>query len=481
VYSDLREWLKSVDDLGQLRTIFNVNWDLELGTLADLNARNADRSFALLFDKIEGHPAGYRVLTGANNSRERLALALGLPTRWPSEMAFVQAWRERVAELKPIPRKVVSRGPILENEFVGDDVDMLKFPVPRWHPKDGGRYIGTGDLVITRDPDTGWVNVGTYRVMVHDSRNLAVYISPGHQGALHRDRYFAQGRACPIAICFGADPLLLIPAGTEVEYGLSEYDYAGGIRGEPIEVIEGSVTGLPFPATAEIVVEGELTPANRKAEGPFGEFTGYYASGKRDECVLNVKRLLHRNDPILTGTVVARPPHDNCLVWSRVKSAMIWNDLERAGVPDVRGVWYHHAGQRFWLVIAINQRYNGHAKQALAIASQCRNSAYMGRFVIVVDEDIDPSNTDDVLWALTTRCDPELDIDVLRNCWSGPLDPIIPPERKGSNSKALMNACRPWSWKERFPEVAEPTPELCRQAREKFADILAGLPAAKAG
>jgi 4-hydroxy-3-polyprenylbenzoate decarboxylase len=472
MYHDLREWMKLVGELGQLREVRGADWNLELGTLADLNARRGDKGWALVFDGVKDYPAGYRIATGLNNSRERLAVSLGMEPHWPSEMAFVQAWREKIAAMQLVAPKVVTRGPILENEYSGDKVNMLKFPVPRWHEKDGGRYIGTGCLVITRDPDTGWINAGTYRVMVHDERHLAVYISPGHHGFLHRQRYFAQGKPCPVAICFGMDPLLLIPGGSEVEFGVSEYDYAGGIRGAPIEVIEGSVTGLPFPAAAEIVVEGELTDQSRKPEGPFGEFTGYYASGKRDECVFEVKRLLHRNDPIITGTVVSRPPHDNCLVWSRIKSGMIWNDLEKAGVPNVRGVWYHQAGQRFWLVISIQQRYAGHAKHTLGIASQCRNSAYMGRFIIVVDDDIDPSNTDDVLWALATRCDPASDIDIMRDCWSGPLDPIIHPDHKGTNSKALVNACRPWSWRNRFPEVAEPTPELCRTVGEKYAELL---------
>ncbi|HEY7067809.1 MAG TPA: UbiD family decarboxylase [Chloroflexota bacterium] len=483
MYHDLRDWLDQVDALGQLRRVNGADWDLELGALTDLMARKGENADALLFDEIKGYPAGYRVASGLLNSRERLALTLGLPTEWPSDMAFVQALRPRVAQLELTPPRAVARGPILENEQVGDAVDLGQFPVPRWHQFDGGRYLGTGDLIMTRDPDSGWVNAATYRVMVQDAQHLSLYISPGHQGFLHRERYFALGKPCPVAMCFGCDPLLLIPAGTEVPRGTSEYDYAGGLRGAPIDVIEGSVTGLPFPAHAEIVVEGLLTPNDRRPEGPFGEFTGYYASGSRDEYTMKVERLLYRDDPIITGMLVGRPPHDNCLMYSLIKSAQIWNELERAGVSNVQGVWYHRTAQRFWLVVSIQQRYNGHAKQALGIAAQCANTAYMGRFVIVVDEDVDPSNTDDVLWAMATRCDPERDIDVLRDCWSGPLDPVIPPDRKGSNSnsKALINACRPYTWKDRFPPVAESSPEIYEAVRAKFADVLADRPPARVG
>jgi UbiD family decarboxylase len=472
-YGDLREWIERVDALGQLARVNGADWDLELGALTDLMARKPQDAAALLFDEVKDHQPGYRVLSGMLNSRERVALTMGMPTDWPSDMAFVAAWRERLKTFELVPPRVVKSGPILENEFTGDAVDMSKFPTPKWHQHDGGRYIGTGDLIVTRDPDAGWVNVATYRVMVQDPQHLSLYISPGHQGYLHRERNFALGKPCPVTMVFGTDPLLLVPAGTEIPRGVCEYDYAGGIRQAPVDVIEGSVTGLPFPAHAEIVVEGLLTPNDRRPEGPFGEFTGYYASGSRDEYVMKVERLLHRDDPIMTGMLVGRPPHDNCLMYSLIKSAQIWNELERAGVTDVHGVWYHRTAQRFWIVVAIKQRYNGHAKQALGIAAQSANTAYMGRFVIVVDEDIDPSNSDEVLWAVGTRCDPERDIDIMRDCWSGPLDPVIPTERKGANSKALINACRPWAWKDRFPPVAESSPEVYDAVRAKYAEILA--------
>ncbi len=149
---------------------------------------------------------------------------------------FIQAWRKRLNNPTYIPPRVVETGPVLENVYEGKDIDLYSLPVPHWHEEDGGRYIGTAHVVITRDMDEGWVNLGCYRVMVHDKDTLALYISPGKQGRIIRQKYFDQGRPCPVAISFGDDPLLLTAAANSLPWGKSEYDYAGGIRGQAIDV-----------------------------------------------------------------------------------------------------------------------------------------------------------------------------------------------------------------------------------------------------
>jgi len=327
--------------------------------------------------------------------------------------------------------------------------------------------------VITRDPDEGWVNFGTYRGMVHDQKSMGVYISPGKHGRIQRDKYFARNEPCPVVICVGQDPLLFMSAGNESDYGISEYDFSGGLKGEPIEVFEGGETGLPIPAHAEIVIEGFMEPGDVKAEGPFGEWTGYYASSTRPEPVVRVKTIYHRNYPILCCARPGRPPSDYSIAKCLVKSALIWDQVERAGVPNVRGVWCHEAGGgRLLNIISIEQAYPGHARQAALVASQVHAGAYLGRYVIVVDEDIDPANTFDVLWALSTRSDPETSIDILRRCWSGPLDPIFPQGKKGFNSRAIIDACRPYEWRQDFPPVAESSPEVRAQVLEKWRKVI---------
>jgi len=215
-------------------------------------------------------------------------------------MEFIKMWKERMKNIELVPPKKVKDGPVLENIIRGKDIDIYKFPTPKWHELDGGRYIGTGDVMITKDP-MKLVNLGTYRVMIHDKETLAFYISPGKHGKIHSEKYFSRQQNCKVAISFGHDPLLALVGGTEIPYGVCEYDYAGGICGQPLEVIEGEYSGLPIPANAEIVIEGEAVFDEVRAEGPFGEWTGYYASSKRNEPIIKIKSIMHRDNPILLG------------------------------------------------------------------------------------------------------------------------------------------------------------------------------------
>jgi 4-hydroxy-3-polyprenylbenzoate decarboxylase len=272
---------------------------------------------------------------------------------------------------------------------------------------------------------------------------------------------------------FGHDPLTFLIGSIEVPYGVPEYEFIGGVRGEPFEMIEGEYSGLPIPANAEIVIEGWMDPNDRKTEGPFGEWTGYYASSSRPEPVVRVENIYYRNDPILCCARPGRPPSDYSIAKCMVKAALIWEQVEKAGVPDVKGVWCHEAGGgRLLNIISIKQRYPGHARQAMLAASQVHAGAYLGRYVIVVDEDIDPTNTFDVLWALASRSDPVESIEILRRCWSGPLDPIVQKGKKGFNSRAIIDACRPYRQLKDFPKVCSFSPEYRRRVLEKWGAAL---------
>ncbi len=472
-HQDLREWIDLVDAMGELRRVAGARWEDEIGPITEL-AQHREDGPCVLFDEIPGVPPGYRLVSNALGSLRRAALTLHMePAR--TAMDLVKAWRERARRLRPIPPKVVSEGPVLENVLVGDRINLLAFPTPKWHEHDGGRYIGTGSVDITRDPEGGWVNLGTYRVMVHDERTLGFYISPGKHGRLHRDQAFQAGRTMKLAVSFGQDPLLFMAGSIEVPFGQSEYDWAGAVRGAPVEVILGPDTGLPLPAHAEIVIEGEALPTERRDEGPFGEWTGYYASDVRPEPVMRVTRLMHRNRPILLGSPPGKPPSELTAYRSIMRSALLWDQMEAAGVPGIQAVWCHPAGgTRLFNVVAIKQMFAGHAKQAGAVACQCRAGAYLGRYTIVVDEDVDPTDLYDVVWAVCTRSDPERCIDILRRCWSGPLDPIIPAGQKGFNSRAIIDATRPYEWRDQFPAVAEASPEIRRRTLEKWGPPLFG-------
>jgi 4-hydroxy-3-polyprenylbenzoate decarboxylase len=482
-HKDLREWIAHAVELDELRQVNGVHWDMEMAALAEVVARETDKRRTLLFDEIVGYPKGVRVLVDPLVTLPRVAMTLDMDPQI-ARPQFAHTLRAKLASLRPLPPVTVPTGPVLENVREGDDVDLFSLPAPKWHTLDGGRYLGTGSITITRDPNSGWVNLGTYRIMVHDERTLSFHVSPSHHGGIHRDLAFARGEPIRVAISFGQDPLLLVAGATTLPYGVSEYEWAGGIRGEPFEVIEGARSGLPIPATSEIAVEGIAYPGEDRAEGPFGEWHGYYASSTRLVPTIKVESLMFRNDPILLGVPMLRPSFAPTYFSGLIREALVMEELERAGVPEVKAVHFCEAAASTMLsVVAIRQRYPGHARQAARVLAQCGAAAYMGRYTIVVDDDIDIYNWDDVLWALGTRSDPQNAIEILTHCLSGPLDPAIRPGPQGQkwfNSRAVIDACRPWDWREQFPTPIETPRELMEAVKQKFGDQLQRAPQGEA-
>lgn len=468
----IHDWLAT----GQLKVVEGADSDLEIGGISEVSGSGTEPP-ALLFDDIKGYPKGYRVLTNMFQTQRRTAQALGLSDALKGP-ALVNAIRGCMEKYKPLPPQTVGSGPITENVAEGKDVDVFHFPAPKLHKEDGGKYIGTQDAVITRDPDEGWVNLGTARVQLQDASTVSIYISPGKQTRLIAERYWEKKQACPVAIVCGIEPVLFAAASLGLPWGVSEYDFAGHIRGEPFKVVTGKFSGLPIPADSEIVLEGEMPPPDLDArpEGPFGEWTGYYASGTRPAPVVHVKRVYFRNDPIITvvGDFKIYPLDSYLSLLFR--SAEIWNELDKCGVTDIKGVWQLEAGMRFLIVISLRQRYGGHARQAAHVALGAREGGYLGRFIIVVDDDIDPSNMADVLWAVATRCDPETSIEIARSCWSSPIDPRIPPERRSqgdfTNSRAIIDACRPFRWMKDYPKVSAFNAEERLKIAQKWSHIL---------
>lgn len=470
---DLRGWLDVVTDMGEVRTVDGADWDLEIGAVSEANYKRPSPP-ALLFDNVPGYAPGLRVLTGSTANARRLGVTMRLgedcddrtlihelrdgPSRWTDDASKYRA-------------SMVDSGPVCAN--VTSEVDLLKFPVPRWHAQDGGRYIGTGCAVFTTDPETGQVNAGAYRIQVqNDGKSATINIESGKHGAMHVREWFAKEGRAPVTVSLGHDPLLLVVAGTEVPAGVSELDYAGAVRRRPVEVVRGETTGLPIPATSEIAIEGWLYPDDKLPEGPFGEWTGYYSGGITPVLNMRIDRVYHRDNPILLGAPPGKPPHDYSYMRSVMKSAMIQAALVRTGVPGVQGVWSHEVGGgRQLLVVAIDQRYAGHARQAAYLTAQLPAAAYMNKFVIVVDGDVDPRSLNDVMWAVCTRAEPERDIEVMRYTWGSRVDPL----REGGpayNSRAVIDACRPFERLTDSPVVAEASRDLLDKMAAKFPDIL---------
>ena len=475
IQTDLRAFLSAVEDGGEVEHVAGAHWDRELGAVTEVLYREkVDKSPLLLFDEVPGYARGMRCLYGMLGSPLRLALGLGIdPANSGDRRTMLDTYRRRIKSHEPIPPRTVDDGPVMENVDRDGDVDLLKFPVPIHHEHDGGRYIGTACGVVTRDPDTGRINVGTYRVQVNGPDIATSYISNGKQGRIQRDKYLKAGKPCPMAIIVGIDPATYIAARYTLSDNVPEFDWAGGLAGRPIDCIEGEVTGLPFPANSEIVLEGEVSPDETAMEGPFGEWTGYYAGDAREEPVIRIKRVYYRNDPILTCAASQKPPHSHLFERCFIRSAGLLDSLEGAGIPDVTGVWVHQAGAgRTFVVVAIKQRYFGHANQAGLVASQVNPTGYVGRYVVVVDDDIDPTDMHDVIWAMGTRTDPKTDFTVLDRNWSSRLDTMVTDE-KLYNSRVVIDACIPYERLETFPRVAQTSPELAAEVRARFPDVFA--------
>ncbi|HEY5607299.1 MAG TPA: UbiD family decarboxylase [Alphaproteobacteria bacterium] len=477
-YDDLREWLAYAERLGEVRNVKGASWQEDIGLAAEAILR-AENGPCVVFDEIPGCPKGFRLLLNVFAGKRR-NMTFGLPEHL-SKWELSEAYRDTyLATPRIIPHQMVEDGPILENVMLGEDVDVTKFPSPIWHEKDGGRYIGTGTYSITRDPEEGWLNAGAYRAQVHDKKSVGILMAAGHHGYIHREKSFKKGEPLPVMMVLGGDPLAFFYGGTEAPYGVFELDIVGGLRGKPVKMVRGKITGLPMPAHAEIVLEGYVTPDRREVEGPFGEWTGHYAGGAAPRTVLDIKAIYHRNDPILVGVPpMGAGPDEMARYRAVLRSAMIKQNMANAGVPDVQQVWCHEVGgSRLLHGVSIKQRYPGHAVQAGHIAAQCGASAYASKYIIVVDEDVDVTNLESLIWALLTRTDPKESIQFITGAWDSPADPALSPAKRASgdmtHSVAVIDACKPFHWKDKFPPSNTPSAEVAKKAREKFGWLLDG-------
>ncbi len=446
---DLRQWLARVEEIGELvRVTKPVNRDEEMSGIGYLLAKQA-RSPAVLFEQASGFENSsiptkllWNIL---GPSLKRIALTLEEPVDTPTMELITRVKDKLKRRIEPneIPAE---EAPIYQNTLTGDEIDLDLLPIPRHWPLDGGRYAGTGDIVITRDPDSGYLNVGTYRMMQQGKREVGLYLSPGKDARLHITRSWERGEAVEVAAAWGIDPLFMLVGSQTFAKNVSEYEFIGGIKDQPIPVVRGKTTDLLLPANAELVIEGIIKPGSIKAEGPFGEFPGYYGRPEAGCPLVEVTAVHFRSSPIITNALMADYPScEQSGFFSIIRSAKIWDDLDRLGIPGIKGIYAHPAaaGGFGMTVISLEQRHAGHAAQALALTAQVPGGAYFTKWIIAVDEDIDPTDMDQVIWAMASRCNPIEDIDILRNTWSTWLDPTQnPPEKRPYGSKALINACK---------------------------------------
>jgi 4-hydroxy-3-polyprenylbenzoate decarboxylase len=469
---DLRDYMAALESHGQLERLSGVDLDLELGGISYLVRR--DRlGTAVLFDEFDDRMPGARMLTNILDTPTQVTLALGYePTDDIREAIRLHKERGSTTETRPVDH--VDDGPVLDNVQRGDDVDLTAFPAPLWTEHDGGRYIGTADAVVTRHAETGERNLGTYRVQVHGPQTATLNIRPSRDGGAHRRSYFEQGEPFPAAVSLGHHPDIFMAGNERLPAGVDELEYVSARRDQPLEVVEGEVTGLPFPSRSEIVIEGHVYPeADELTEGPFAEFTGYYGAGETNQRPFVVERIYHRDDPIVTG-------YNNVPVaagaMSVIRSApKLWNQLEQAGIGGIDQVNTVLPGVLFE-VISVDQQYPGHSTQVGMAAMSLPAGSWEGRLTVVVDDDVDAFEIDEVLWAMATRVEPTEDIEIIENGMGSRINPRTPPEQKADGDvtigRLLVDATVPFHWQEEFPPDTRIDPDFESELRERYAETL---------
>lgn len=471
---DVREWLERLEGAGELQRIeAQVDLDQELSAIAYMATQREDAP-ALLFSRFSEPVEGRVLINMLGASRRRYALALGLDANL--SLSDLIAETRKVLSQRIAPVYVAAESaPVNEIVLEGGEVDLTRLPAPKFWPADGGRYIGTGDITFTRDPASGRLNAAVYRGMLHGPRRVGLYTSPGKHGALDRDAWWARGEPCPVVVAYGIDPILFMVGAQVFGSQESELEAAGGLMGEGVQLTDGAVVGLPIPARAEVVIEGYLHKDERLEEGPLGEFTGYYGGARAPQPVIEVKALHMRKNPVLTAALMARYP--SCEIgayYAIMRSARIWESLDLLGVPGIRGVYAHPAAASGWgmVVVSLRQQFAGHVAQVLSLVAQSPAAAYYTKWIIAVDDDVDPTDLNQVLWALSTRCHPSDDIDILRKTWSTGLDPSqFPREARPYGSKALIDACKPHRYLKEFPQSTMVRRDVYERVARRWSEL----------
>jgi len=450
---ELREFIAKCEKEGELKRIkAKVDWNLEVSHIAKLNEEK--KGPALLFENVKDYKIP--LLTSAFTTPKRLAIALGMPLNY-SMCQMAKEWM-KITTKPLIKPKVVKNGPVQEMIVKEKDIDLLRdFPVPYMYPQDGGRFVGTAEYLITKDMETGWTNLGTYRMQVHDRNHTGIQIIKGKHADFHFNQYKKAKKLMPAAAVIGCDPLHFLVSSTLVGAQVDEYDIIGALRGEPVEVIKSDLTGLMLPAHAEIILEGFIDPEDLREEGPFGEYTGYYSGKKGEEWpkqVLHIKRILRRKNPIFWSTTVGKPVTDTHMIQSLNRTATMWTDLENMRVPGIQSVYLPpQSTGRFWAIVSVKTMYPGHANHVGNAVISTTTGHYGIKGVIVVDADIPADDIDKVLWALAVRYDPYRSTDIIKRGRSTPLDPALPIDARDIVSRIIMDATVPYEWKRKPTEI----------------------------
>ncbi|MDP2647294.1 MAG: UbiD family decarboxylase [Desulfobacterales bacterium] len=483
-HRDLRDWIDLLEEQGELKRITaEVDWKGELGAITRINTHK--NGPALLFENIKDYRGTTfnRLFTNGLGARKRVALALGLPAD-TGDRTITTAMKSRYA--KRLSAVKLDSGPVKENIITGKDIDLFQLPVPQWNHRDGGRYINTACSVVTMDPDTRIMNVGTYRGMLGGKNTIPVLLAASQHWGGHFAKHKRTNTEMPVAVVYGWDPTLLILSTAQLTHpGCSEYEIAGALREHPVELVKCETSDLWVPASAEIVVEGFISsdPDTFEPEGPFAEYVGYYGGLSSPKPVIRVECITHRNDPIFRGCCEGGTPEgmSEPYHWmTQSKCATAWNYLESLHIGEILGVWSGNLGRGTNLKVQIRKTHRGQAKQVAWSIWGSHLSLHYGKLVVVVDEDIDVFDDNVVDWAMAYRVNAGMgDVQIGHGGVGSMLDPSIPLEMRdivkygvGTWSPVLIDATVDWNLEEEEQYDGKRLPPLASDIREDMAALV---------
>ncbi|MFT8349705.1 UbiD family decarboxylase [Clostridium saccharoperbutylacetonicum] len=410
-----REYIDKLKELGELKEINEeVDWNLEMGAI--IRWCNEKGASAPLFNKIKDIKEGFRAIgapAGVSRQKDlylsRYAISIGMkPNSTGKEIleALVEGYSKN-----PVPHTIVYNGPCKENILLGEDVDLFKLPMPYAHDGDGGRYINTWGTIMVQSPDKKWTNWSIARIMIKDKRTMVGMVAGGQHIGKVRKMWADIGKDTPFAIAFGTEPMIPLVAGsTLVSEGNNEADYISGYYGEAIELIKAETNDILVPANSEIILEGTLSSSETEMEGPMGEYSGYLIkNSKSDKPIYNVTAMTYRNKPIYPIVVAGAPIDDDHPVMGIGACAEILNSLRKHKIP-VTMVWMPFEAACTWLVITLPKKWKEILKcntkelmKKIGDAVYACKGSFLSPKIIVVNDDIDPTDTNQVIWAFGTR------------------------------------------------------------------------------
>lgn len=439
-YDDLRSFLDELTVEQQLLHITDeVQPEPDLAAAANAAPRLGDNAPGLYFDNVAGFTDA-RIALNLHGSWTNHAIALGLPTTTGVKEQideFIRRW-----DAFPIAPERRSNPPWAENTLSGADVDLFDLlPLFRFNDGDGGFYLDKA-AVISRDPEDpdnfGKQNVGVYRMQVKGANKLGLQPVPMHDIALHLNKAEQRGEDLPIAITLGNEPVISIVASTPLGYDQSEFEMAGALRGAPAPIATAPLAGVDVPWGSEIVLEGVIEGRKREIEGPFGEFTGHY-SGGRNMTVVRIDKISHRNNPIFESLYLGMPWTEIDYLIGPATCVPLHKQL-KAEFPEVQAVnaMYTHG---LLGIVSTKKRYGGFARAVGMRAMTTPHGLGYIKMVIMVDEDVDPFNLPQVMWALSSKVNAAGDLVNIPNLPVLELDPGSQPP--GISNKLIIDATTP--------------------------------------